>query len=186
MEAELIIGARQGDDEAYETLVRQHQEAVFRLAYLITGDADEAEDVAQETFIRAFRDLHRFDISRPLRPWLLRITRNTALNNRRSLKRYLTTIRRFLMETADSVSDAEAEYTRQWEARTLWQAVQQLNQSDQEVIYLRYFLELSVQETAAIIEVAPGTVKSRLSRALSRLRQVVQQEFPLLYEGRQL
>ncbi len=66
-EAKLIGRARQGDEAAWEILVRQHQEAAFRLAYLLLGDADEAEDVAQETFIRAFRSLDRFDPDRPLR-----------------------------------------------------------------------------------------------------------------------
>jgi RNA polymerase sigma-70 factor, ECF subfamily len=67
-EASLILQARQGDGTVWEKLVAQHQEAVFRLAYLLLGDADEAEDVAQETFIRAYRALDRFDVQRPLRP----------------------------------------------------------------------------------------------------------------------
>jgi RNA polymerase sigma-70 factor (ECF subfamily) len=66
----------------------------------------------------------------------------------------------------------------------LWQAVRRLNSVDQEVIYLRYFLELSVAETAETINIAPGTVKSRLSRALERLRRVVEREFPSLWKER--
>jgi len=72
-EARLIGRAFQGDETAWETLVRGHQEAVFRLAYLLLGDPDEAEDVAQEVFIRAHRSLGRFDPARPMRPWLLRL-----------------------------------------------------------------------------------------------------------------
>ncbi|MBV9786854.1 MAG: hypothetical protein JOZ51_01680, partial [Chloroflexi bacterium] len=70
-QSDLIVRAQQGDGTAWEHLVRQHQDAVFRLAYLLLGDADDADDVAQETFIRAFGALDRFDPSRPLRPWLL-------------------------------------------------------------------------------------------------------------------
>jgi RNA polymerase sigma-70 factor (ECF subfamily) len=73
VERDLIERACAGDESAYELVVRAHQEAVFRLAYLFLGDADEAEDAAQETFIRAHRVLKTFDTSRPLRPWLLRI-----------------------------------------------------------------------------------------------------------------
>ena len=83
---DLISRARRGDDAAWEMLVRDHQDAIFRLAYLLLGDAHDAEDVAQEVFVRAFRALHTFDVTRPLRPWLLRITTNLAHNYRRSLQ----------------------------------------------------------------------------------------------------
>jgi RNA polymerase sigma-70 factor (ECF subfamily) len=182
-ESNLITLARQGDAEAWFRLVSQQQEAVFRLAYLLLGDTDEAQDVAQEVFIRAFHALHRFDQTRPLRPWLLRITSNLAYNRRRSLGRYWAALQRFFWAAAEPplAPSAEAELPAA-EAHTLWQAVQRLNQADQEIIYLRYFLELSVAETAAAAHIAPGTVKSRLNRALQRLRQVVEREFPGLWK----
>ena len=74
-----IEAARRGDAGAWEQLVQAYQQAVFRLAYLLLGDADDADDAAQETFIRAYHALSRFDASRPLRPWLLRITTNLSL-----------------------------------------------------------------------------------------------------------
>ena len=86
--------ARQGDAFAWERLVGEHQQPVFRLAYLLLGDPDEAQDVAQETFIRAYHALHRFDNERPLRPWLLRIAANLAYNRQRSLRRYLAALKR--------------------------------------------------------------------------------------------
>jgi RNA polymerase sigma-70 factor (ECF subfamily) len=184
VESDLIDRAFQGDEAAYETLVRQHQESVFRLAYLLLGDADDAEDVAQEAFIRAFRMLHRYDRARPLRPWLLSITANLARNRRRAVGRYFAALRRLVFVTPDTAPTTEAESARRSEQQTLWQAVRRLAPADQEVIYLRYFLELSVQETAEALNVEPGTVKSRLHRALRRLRGVVEQEFPLLAEGR--
>ncbi|MFN8453688.1 MAG: RNA polymerase sigma factor [Anaerolineae bacterium] len=179
----LIQHARQGDQAAWTTLVAQHQEAVFRLAYLLLGNADEAEDVAQEAFIRAFHSLARFDPARPLRPWLLRITTNLAYNRRRSVGRYWAAVQRFFGAAAELPTTASAEESLPVvEAQALWRAVQRLNQSDQEIIYLRYFLELSVAETAEAAGIASGTVKSRLSRALARLRQVVEQEFPGLWK----
>ena len=181
-EADQIIQARQGSATAWATLVTHHQDALFRLAYLMVGDADEAEDVAQEAFIRAFYALDRFDPTRPLRPWLLQIVRNLARNRRRSVRRYLAAVGRWwqmtpLREAAPTIAGATA-LIREQEAQELWQAVQQLATSDQEVIYLRYFLELSVADTAVTLGVAEGTVKSRLSRALVRLRTVVEREFP--------
>jgi len=184
-EFNLINQARQGDEAAWSTLVAQHQEAVFRLAYLLLGNANDAQDVAQEAFIRAFRSLHRFDLTRPLRPWLLRIATNLAHNRRRAIGRYLAALQRLVWVASEPLTTEPADENLQpGESQTLWQAVQRLNRTDQEIIYLRYFLELSVAETAEIMRVAPGTVKSRLSRALNRLRQVVEREFPSLWKER--
>ena len=183
-EADLIVRARQGDEAAWETLVREHQQAIFRLAYLLLGDADEAEDVAQEAFIRAFHALARFDATRPVRPWLLSIAANLARNRRRSLGRYLQALTRAGRVEPEPVAMLGERSAEQWEAQTLWQAVRRLSRSDQEIVYLRYFLDLSEAEVASTLEIAPGTVKSRLHRAMSRLRAIVDREFPTLREER--
>jgi len=88
---------REGDNTAWEKLVQAHQQPVFRLSYLLLGDAAEAEDNAQETFLRAWRALDRFDAARSLRPWLLSIAANLARNRRRSSGRYLGALRRMVM-----------------------------------------------------------------------------------------
>lgn len=180
-EIEQIARATQGDAMAWAELVRQHQEAVFRLAYLLLGDADDAADVAQEVFLRAWRGLGRFDAGRPLRPWLLEITRNQCFNWRRSARRYLAALGRW-GATQPVRADPGEQFTQVWQATALWQAVRRLRPPDQEVIYLRCFLELSVEETAAALQVAPGTVKSRLSRALERLRNLIERDLPGLRE----
>lgn len=182
IEADLIRQARTGDEGAWETLIQQHQEAVFRLAYLLTGDASDAEDVAQEAFIRAYRSLGRFDLARPWRPWVLSIAANLARNRRRSIGRYFANLQRFARLNPEPMLNPEGEYSEQQRAQALWQAVRRLEAGDQEVIYLRYFLELPVEETAVVLQVAAGTVKSRLHRALKRLRVVVEAEFPQLRE----
>jgi RNA polymerase sigma-70 factor, ECF subfamily len=182
-EAVLIGLARRGDESAWESLMRQHQEAVFRLAYLLLGDADQAEDVAQEVFIRAFRSLHRFDPSRPVRPWLLRIAANLSRNQQRSASRYIAALRRVLLN-ADTPASIEKIALNNLEAEDLWQAVRSLSTSDQQIIYLRFFLELPVNETAVVLDIAEGTVKSRLYRALEHLRAVIERKYPLLQEGR--
>jgi RNA polymerase sigma-70 factor (ECF subfamily) len=183
VESDLIERAAQGDGDAYDALVRQHQDAVFRLAYLITGDPDDADDVSQETFIRAHRHLNRFDRTRPFRPWLLRIARNLARNRQRAAGRYLAALQRAFLMAPRAAASAEAEHAQRWEVQALWDAIRELNPQDQEIIYLRYMLELSVEETADALDIAPGTVKSRLSRALGRLRGIAQEHFPLLVEG---
>ena len=183
-EATLIRHAANGDAAAWEPLVLAHQEAVFRLSYLLLGDPDDAEDIAQETFLRAWNHLKRFDTTRPLRPWLLSIASNLASNRRRSAGRYLSALTRAFRNEPISSTSIEEKSTRHLEASQLWKAVQTLNVPEQQIVYLRYFLELSVAETAEVLKIAEGTVKSRLSRALERLRGIIQQDFPILVEPR--
>jgi RNA polymerase sigma-70 factor (ECF subfamily) len=183
-DAELVGRARAGDETAFERLVQAHQETVFRLAYLLSGDVDEASDVTQETFIAAHRALGRFDTARSLRPWLLSIAANLAHNRRRSTRRYVAALHKLPVLNPVAAPSTEALAAAQMEAESLWQAVRQLGAADQQIIYLRFFLGLSVEETSQGLNVEPGTVKSRLSRALKRLRAVIERECPLLMEGR--
>jgi RNA polymerase sigma-70 factor (ECF subfamily) len=183
-ESTLIRHAANGDAAAWEPLVLAHQEAVFRLSYLLLGDPDDAEDIAQETFLRAWNHLKRFDTARPLRPWLLSIASNLASNRRRSAGRYLSALTRAFRNEPASSASIEEKSTRRMEASHLRKAVQTLSVPDQQIVYLRYFLDLSVAETAEILKIAEGTVKSRLSRALDRLRGIIQHDFPVLAEPR--
>jgi RNA polymerase sigma-70 factor (ECF subfamily) len=180
---DLIRRAREGDARAWERVVGEHQEAVFRLAYLLLGDPAEAEDAAQEAFIRAFRSLTRFDADRPLRPWLLRITANLARNRRRSAGRYISALQRALIrEPETALGGAPVNPGEGGNPQVLWEAVRRLDPADQEIVYLRFFLDLPVAEAADALDIAPGTVKSRLHRALGRLRELVEREYPALRE----
>ena len=178
-EAHLILLARGGDAGAWEALTRLHQEPIFRYAYLLLGDADDAQDVAQETFVRAFYNLKRFDAERAMRPWLLSIVSRLAHNWKRSAGRYLRALVRLgnerRLEADAGLEPAEIEQ--------LWSAVRQLRPAFQEVIFMRFFLGLSEDETAQAAAVRPGTVKSRLHRALNELRQVVPRDYPQLKES---
>jgi RNA polymerase sigma-70 factor (ECF subfamily) len=82
-----------------------------------------------------------------------------------------------------ALANIEEKSTQHMESAELWKAVQTLSTSDQHIVYLRYFLDLSVNETAEALQIPEGTVKSRLSRAIERLRRIIQQEFPVLIEG---
>jgi RNA polymerase sigma-70 factor (ECF subfamily) len=181
-EADLVLRARGGEGAAWEAIVGHHREAVFRYAFLQLGDAAEAEDVAQEAFIRAYRAFHRFDPARPLRPWLLRIARNVARNRWRSWMRRVRATERWRHEVEREVAaegspslDGMAEAAAQLKG-----IVEGLREPDRQVIYLRFFLGLSLEETGEALSLPVGTVKSRLSRALERLRDTVQASYPAL------
>src|SRR5919202_6884059 len=117
-EADLIVRAHRCEEAAWEALVLEHQQPIFRLAYLMLGDAADAEDVTQEVFIRAFRALDRFDASRPLRPWLLQIAANLARNRRRSAGRFVQALARMVRGEPEPVHRIEERSEQQWEAQT--------------------------------------------------------------------
>ena len=171
---------KQRDDAAWSQIMRQHQEAVFRLAYLILGDAAEAEEAAQDAFVKAYLSLDKYDVKRPFRPWLMQIVRNTARNRQRSLSRYAAAVRNWWHSQRVDVQTDMA----QDDSQLLWQAVRQLPMASQELIYLRYFLGMSEAEAAVTLNIKPGTVKSRSHRALKRLRDIIQVDFPELAEQR--
>jgi len=184
-EPTLIRRAVAGDTVAWEDLMRAHQDAVFRLAYLIVGDPDDAEDVAQETFLRAWKHLKGFDLTRPLRPWLLSITSNLSSNRRRSAGRYFAALTRAL-RAEPAPTTIEERSAEKSQANELWRAVQRLNMQDQQIVYLRYFLDLPIAEASEVLQVAEGTIKSRLSRALEKLREIIKRDFPMLNEGHEV
>jgi RNA polymerase sigma-70 factor (ECF subfamily) len=171
-EATLVERAKGGDVGAYEELVRGHQAVAFRTAFTITGDAAEAEDAAQEAFVKVYRTLGRFRSGAPFRPWLLTVVANEARNRRRAAGRRFDLTRR-AAEHGSQGSPPSPETTLVAEERRaeLLGAVEELREEDREVISLRYFLELTEAEAAAVMGCARGTVKSRLSRAVGRLRE---------------
>ena len=182
---QLIEQARRGDLGAYDALMQAHQAAAFRAAYVITHDAAEAQDAAQEAFIRAYDALGRFDARRPFRPWLLRIATNLAVNRVRASHRRQAMIERYGSRDAATHNSAGIEgrvLTRE-RSRRVWEAIGRLRPDDQRLLVLRYFLELSEAELAQTFEVAAGTVKSRLHRALAKLRDAIRQHDPELMEG---
>ncbi len=172
-EQELIARAQRGDATAYEELVHAYQGIAFRTAYLIAGGAAEAEDAAQEGFVKAWRALGRFRTGAPFRPWLLRIVANEAHNRRRSAGRRAQLALRAAVElpSGDAAPSPEAALLGTEQRRRLLAAVNELPEEQRVVISLRYFAELSEEETAETLGLPRGTVKSRTSRALEHLRE---------------
>jgi RNA polymerase sigma factor (sigma-70 family) len=174
-EEELVERARNGDVTAYEQLIRTYQDLAARTAYVITGGAADAQDAAQEAFIKAYYSLGRFRAGAPFRPWLLRIVANEAINRRRSARRQvglaLRTAEGRLQD--DAVPSPEGAALAQDDHRRLVAAMNHLRPEDRLVIAYRFWFDLSESEMADALGCARGTVKSRLSRALARLREVV-------------
>jgi RNA polymerase sigma factor (sigma-70 family) len=173
-ESGLVDRARRGDVGAYEELVRRYQDVAVRTAYVITGGAD-AQDAVQEAFVKAYRALHRFRSGAAFRPWLLRIVANEAIDRRRAARRHLNLAlraaeRRPEGDAAPSPEGAALELERR---EVLLQAMATLRAEDRLVIAYRYWFELSEQEMAQALGVARGTVKSRLSRSMARLREAL-------------
>jgi RNA polymerase sigma factor (sigma-70 family) len=171
-DAGLVERAKEGEVGAYEELVRRYQGIAHRVAYLITRSAAEAEDAVQEAFVKAFYSLARFRGGSSFRPWLLRIVANEARNRRRSAwRRQRLALRASWARAAgDAVPSPEALALAGWEGERLLEAVNALREKDRMVIAYRYFLQLSEAEMAELMACARGTVKSRLARALARLR----------------
>jgi RNA polymerase sigma factor (sigma-70 family) len=173
-DAELIGRALTGEVAAYEILVRRYQDVAMRTAYLVAPEADAA-DAVQEAMLKAYAALSRFRTDAPFRPWLLRIVANEARNRRRSADRRAgLALRASGLAAGDgSAASPEAEYLAGEARDQLRAALARLRDEDREVIGARYFLGLSEAETAETLGLRAGTVKSRTSRALGRLREAL-------------
>jgi len=176
-DAELLVRAQRGSADAYEEIVQRYQQLAFRTAYVITRSAAEAEESTQEAFVKAYRALGRFRAGAEPRPWILRIVANEARNRVRSAGRRQQLELRLAegFRPGDAAPSPEAAAIASEERQRLLLLINQLDEDDRLVISSRYFLELSSEETAAALGIPEGTVKSRLSRALARLRARVEE-----------
>lgn len=175
---ELVGQARLGDRDAFCALLERHRIVALRVGYSIAGA--EAEDAVQEAMVKAYRHLDRFRPGSPFRPWLLAIVANEARNRRRSGGRRDALMLRIRERglPADIARDRSAEDAAiaTDDRDRLLAAITALPDRDREVVALRYFAGLSEAETATALECPAGTVKSRLSRALGRLRLALTEE----------
>jgi RNA polymerase sigma-70 factor (ECF subfamily) len=171
-EAQLVARAKRGERDAYEEIVRMHQTIAFRTAWVITRSSADAEEAAQDAFVKAHAALGRFRDGAPFRPWLLAIVANEARNRLRSAGRRAGLVQRVAEERRpdDAVPSPAAALLDSERREQLLSAIERLPDPAREAIACRYLLELSVDETAAALGCRRGTVKSRVSRALGRLR----------------
>jgi RNA polymerase sigma factor (sigma-70 family) len=163
--------------EAYGELVHRYQHDARRTAAAVAGVA-VADDAAQEAFVRAYGFLHRFRPGAPFRPWLLTVVANVARNQRRSAYRWTRALRESGERGAlhHAAPSAEDEALTRHGGGALRAAVDTLPLRYRDVVACRYLLDLSEDETARMLGLAKGTVKSRLSRALDRLERQLDRE----------
>lgn len=166
---------------AYEDLVRRHQDAALRTAGLVLAGGADAEDAVQEAFVKAYTSLGRFRAGAAFRPWILRIVANEARNRRRSAgRRAGLAVRLAEDRPSDGAAPSpEAAILARERQTTLLRAMEALSEDDRLVLGYRYFLDLGEAEMAEALGVARGTVKSRLSRALGRLRAEIPPGSPI-------
>ena len=176
-DAELVERSRRGDADAYAELVTRYQGLAARTAYVITGSGADAEEAAQEGFVKAFYALDRFRAGAPFRPWLLRIVANEAINRRKAAGRRPTVELSVALDrpSPDTALSPEGAALASERRAFVLEALRQMREEDRLVIAYRYFLDLSEAEMADALGVARGTVKSRLSRALGRLRTLIEE-----------
>ncbi len=153
-----------------------HQTVAYRTAFAITRSAEDAEDVVQNAFLKATGSLDRFRAGSPFRPWLLAIVGNEARNRRRTIGRRLRLVERAAGEATLTASSAESEVFAEDDRRRLVAAVDRLPPDDRLAIVGRYFVGLTLEETAAALGVSLGATKTRVGRALERLRRSLAEE----------
>jgi RNA polymerase sigma factor (sigma-70 family) len=173
-EDDLVGQARAGDGSAFAALVHPHREVAFRTAYMITRNGADADDAVQAGLVNAWRALPRFRRGAPIRPWLLAIVANEARNRvRASVRRQALVLRAVDAVPHDltETTSPEATLVASEERKVLLRALERLGDADRLVLSCRFLLGLSESETAGALGVRRGTVKSRTSRALARLRE---------------
>jgi RNA polymerase sigma-70 factor (ECF subfamily) len=146
------------------------------VAFLVLGSSADAEEAAQEAFVKAYYALPRFRQESPFRPWLLTIVANEARNRRKSAARRVRLALRAAEDrpSGDAAPSPEVAVLEREDRERLVDAVGAMRDEDRMVIGCRYFLGLSERETAAALGIPPGTVKSRLARSLRRLRAALE------------
>ena len=174
-DSELVRRAQKGDTQAFESLVVEHQQFVFNLALRAVGDPREAEDVAQESFVRAWLALPNFRGQSQFRTWLYRIVTNLCYNRLPRLRRDLSAFCEDQVldvpDETDVVANVETNQTRKF----LHAQIDNLPESYRLLISLRYQQELSYEEIAQVLSLPLGTVKTGLFRAKERLREKLEE-----------
>lgn len=166
---ELLTRALAGEDAAFGELLRRHQGAALRVAAVISGSTDEAADIVQDAFVRAHGRLGTFRGDGSVRSWLLRVVANGAKNHVRGRRRRRQLEDHHFRLEVRSGESAELVAERRLEDERVADALGRLGRRDREVLGCRFLAGLSEGESAEVLGVPVGTVKSRTSRALDRL-----------------
>ena len=160
----LTLRAAQGDQSAFAEIVQAHQQAVFNVAYRMLGNVRDAEDAVQDAFLRAYQFFDRFDLERPLLPWLKRITVNVCLN-RLNARKAVPSLDEGLPPPRDPHPGPEAQATERMQGERIRAEILRLPPRYRAVIELRHFHEMRYEEIARFLDRPLSDVKSDLFRA---------------------
>lgn len=174
-EQELIHRIKQGSRSAFEHLVRHHQDMVYSVAYGVLDDRDRAKDVAQEVFSRVWRSIARFDGKSKLSTWIYRITYNKCLDEVRSRSRFRAFAERFKSRSDENYSGQ----IHGFEKELVHKALQKLREQDRALLAFYYLEELDMAELEEVTGIAANTLKTRLHRARTRLREILENDYGL-------
>lgn len=166
----LVARVRSGDRDAFGALVGRHQRAALRVAAVISGSTEEANDIVQDAMVKAYRSFDSYRGTSSVRSWMLRVVANEAKNHVRGRVRRLRRDDRVSSRELRVVTGADTAVFERMEHDELAHALARLGANDRAVLGCRFVADLSEAETATVLGVARGTVKSRTSRALERLR----------------
>lgn len=180
-ERDLVRACQAGDREAFDRLVERHQRDVYRLCYRYLGNHEDASDLAQETFLRAWRALGRFRGESGVSTWLYRIAVNACLNHR-AARRPLT--QGLQDRFADPRCDAQAGVETRDQARQVRAAVERLPDRQRATLILKVYQELTHEAVSEVLGTSVGTVKSNLFHALANLRRLLAEAGKLPREKR--
>jgi RNA polymerase sigma-70 factor (ECF subfamily) len=164
-EAEWIGKARLGDDEAFASLVGAYQVPVYNLCYRLLGDPFEAEDAAQEVFLKAYRNLRRYDPERPFVNWLLKIASNHSIDRIRRRGSRPSSDLAEAESTIDGSPGPEAALALEERRQMVWETTRRLSPRDRALVVLRYWYDYSYEEMAEALSLSTSAVRSRLHRA---------------------
>ncbi len=179
---ELIVQYRNGDEAALKTLIDRYADQIYSFARRMTGTNADAEDVAQETFVKAWRTIDRYKLTNTFKAWLFQIARNTAIDRLR--KKKINVFSDFedaegKNPLVDSLSDPETLpetlIAKAEEQHLLDSGLMSLSPPDREILLLHYSEELTFEEIGRMLKKPPNTVKSRHRRALQKLRDFFEQ-----------
>jgi len=174
-EAALIRRCQRGDKEAFGKLVEQYRSVLFGTAYLMMRDRGLAEDVVQEALIQIWKYLPSFRLKSSIKTWLVRIAINEVKQQTRKKKLPMIPLESAIQEI-DRMNDTETTLTQNEERQSLRKALDKLVPEHREAIVLHYYSDLTVPEIAAVTGQREGTIKSRLSRALDRLGEILRKD----------
>jgi RNA polymerase sigma-70 factor (ECF subfamily) len=177
-----VLQAQQGSDEAFTHLVETYQTPVFNLCYRMLGEPELAEDAAQETFLRAYQHLHRYDRKRPFATWLLSIAAHYCIDRLRRRKFSM-----FSMDAEDEEGNSielpdldapnpESETVKGQMQERIHAMLKDLDNTDRAAIIMRYWYDYSEKEIAESLNLTVSAVKSRLHRARKELAGMWQEE----------